>query len=198
MLAAAVLACTIGPTLASGPTVNAHAGLESSTPADGATVDALPAVVELIFNEVVGQPAQVAVTGPDGTPVTSGEIEVVDRAVRQPLLTTPATPGPYAVSFEVLSADGHAISGTIGFTLTAPAAAAVPAVSAVPANPAASPPVQAVPPSPSAAAASADPLVVGGLAAVLVAAVCGAALAVWNASREGGGGGGGVSPVDTT
>lgn len=118
----AVVAAFLGSFLATGVatagSAHAHAELASANPAQGSTVDRLPATVELRFTEAVGQPASVAVTGPGGATFTSAGPDVVDKVLTQPLEPGAETPaGAYTVSYRVTSADGHPISGTVQFTV---------------------------------------------------------------------------------
>jgi methionine-rich copper-binding protein CopC len=103
----------LGPTAT---TAWAHDSLESSAPAEGASVTA-PAAVTLEFGEAPqALGTQVAVTGPDGTSVTDGDPTVSGSTVTQQLATDlPA--GSYAVEWQVTSDDGHPVSGTFGFTV---------------------------------------------------------------------------------
>ncbi|MGA9277420.1 copper resistance CopC family protein [Ilumatobacter sp.] len=110
-------------TLTATATAQAHASLESSNPAEGSVVTVLPDVVELTFTEVVGLPADVAVTDPNGVSVGSGEVSVVDRAASQPIAVSDPQPGAYVIAYQVTSADGHPISGRLTFTLDAPSGA---------------------------------------------------------------------------
>jgi methionine-rich copper-binding protein CopC len=96
----------------------AHARLVSSSPAKGATLDRLPQAAELKFSEVVGQPAGLVVTGPDGKTMSTGKTAVVDSTLSRPLDTTGQAAGAYTMSYQATSADGHAISGTVTFTLS--------------------------------------------------------------------------------
>lgn len=108
---------------ATAPAASAHDFLIKSSPADGATVDRVPATVRLVFD----QPAQqigtkLVVTGPSG-PIQQGTPTLVDNEVRQ--ATTPGAPaGDYTVNWRVTSADGHPVSGTFSFTAKSPAAGA--------------------------------------------------------------------------
>ena len=116
--------------------VSAHAELESATPANGAMLAEAPALVELVFSENVGQPAALAVLGPDGDEVDGGELQVVDDTMRRTYDPSSFAPGVYTVSYQVTSADGHPVAGTLSFMLhgDGTAAAAVPVVPSVPSN----------------------------------------------------------------
>ena len=80
-LAALLLALALAPVAPA----SAHAALISSSPADGAVVDAVPDAVELTFSEVVATPAYVVVTGPDGRTVSEREPQIADTSVSQPM-----------------------------------------------------------------------------------------------------------------
>ena len=112
------------------PAASAHDALTAATPADGAAVETAPADVVLEFSGVVQElGARVEVTGPDGTAVSTGDPEVVDRTLTQAL--SPDLPaGTYTADWRVTSADGHPISGTTSFTVTTgdPAAGSAPPV----------------------------------------------------------------------
>lgn len=94
----------------------AHATLASSTPADGAMLDVVPDVVELVFTENVGKPAALVVLDASGAEVPSGELEVLDDTMHLPLLASDAA-GTFTISYQVTSADGHPIAGTLTFTV---------------------------------------------------------------------------------
>ena len=116
---AAVALCLVGP--AAAPAL-AHARLVSSTPADGATLAASPARIVLRFDEVVEtSSAQVAVTAPDGSAVSTGVAEVQDGVVSADVDALP-TAGDYTVGWRVVSADGHPVDGQVVFSATASAA----------------------------------------------------------------------------
>lgn len=100
------------------PLASAHADLESSSPSDDASLASPPQRVVLRFDTPV-DPAfsTVKVIGPDGRshweegkPATAGkrvttELRSLDEA------------GWYAVTYRVLTTDGHPVSGTVQFAL---------------------------------------------------------------------------------
>lgn len=93
----------------------AHSQLLGSDPADGATLATTDRVV-LTFNEAVNPDfVQVVVSGPDGELTLAGAT-VEGAVVTQPV--TPESSGEHTLTYRVVSADGHPISGRIGFTLT--------------------------------------------------------------------------------
>lgn len=123
-----LLALLLGTGLALGvallPTAAwAHAGLVDSDPRDGATLDALPGEVRLTFTEDINPPAYVVVRHADGTAVAEGEAQVEGPLVRQALAADPdGTGGAYTLAYSVVSADGHRVTGELGFTVAGDAA----------------------------------------------------------------------------
>jgi copper resistance protein C len=102
----------------------AHTELIASTPAADSSLAAAPAQLELTFDETVTLPSNaIEVIGPDnvtweiGTPTVSGPV------VRAPV-TANGPAGRYTLVYRVVSSDGDPVSGSVGFTLTAPASAA--------------------------------------------------------------------------
>ncbi|GAA1266714.1 copper resistance CopC family protein [Saccharothrix xinjiangensis] len=99
----------------------AHNVLISSDPKDGSSVAAGPAAITLTFDQPVtgGEGFNtISVTGPEGTRwEADGEPTIRDNVVTFPL--RPLGPAAeYAVSYRILSADGHPVSGSLKFTLT--------------------------------------------------------------------------------
>lgn len=98
----------------------AHNVLISSDPAKGASLAAGPAKVTLTFDQYVqnANVNQIAVVGPGGGQWAEGQVEVRDSVVSVPL--RPLGPaGEYKIGYRILSADGHAVTGEVPFTLTA-------------------------------------------------------------------------------
>jgi methionine-rich copper-binding protein CopC len=144
----------------------AHTRLQSSDPADGASVDTAPEHVALTFNEPMSPEfSTITVIGPDGTDYKDGAVTAEESTISTRLL--PLGPaGQYEIGYRVVSADGHPVTGSVSFTLTT----AGPGGAGAPAEPSAAPAA----PAPPAAAPSEDsgapvwPWVVG--AVVLVGA----------------------------
>ena len=140
--ASAVLVAAGTLVLAVPSTALAHDGLVTTSPAAGATVTEAPDSLELDFT---GEPLPlgtlVAVTGPDGALVSSGEAEIRGTTVVQPIDDDDAA-GTYRVQWRSTSSDGHPLSGTFDFTVTegdaAPAAAGISPAAADEADPGAS------------------------------------------------------------
>jgi methionine-rich copper-binding protein CopC len=99
-VAALVLLFTV---LLGAPAALAHASLQKSTPAAGASLAAPPAEVSLTFGEAVRLPASpIRVAGPDGAVWTVGKATVTDATVTAPVTATgPA--GPYTLTWQVIS-----------------------------------------------------------------------------------------------
>lgn len=114
----ALLAALLAPTLAF-----AHATLVGSWPADGAAVEEAPRSFRLEFNEPV------AVTGLRLS--GGGRTVQLDRmAANGARIEAEAPPGlsvgSYALSYRVVSEDGHPIAGAVSFAIGAPGAGPAP------------------------------------------------------------------------
>ena len=100
-------------------TAAAHTELKSSNPAAGVTLDAAPATVELTFTQPVqAEFAQVAVLDAAQAHFESGAASVAGEVVSQAVTALPA--GAYTVSWRVVAADGHPVTGTYAFSIAAP------------------------------------------------------------------------------
>jgi methionine-rich copper-binding protein CopC len=115
--------------------VSAHAELVSASPVNGAMLADPPNLVELVFSENVGKPAALAVLGSDGDEVDGGELQIVNDTMQRAYDPSSFAPGVYTVSYQVTSADGHPVSGTLSFMVhgdgsssSASSAAALPSV----------------------------------------------------------------------
>lgn len=97
----------------------AHAVLVSSSPGANAVLPSAPTEVVLTFSEPVREvPDKVRVIGPDGRRVDRGK-PVFEGAV----VTVPVDPGPagtYLVSYRVVSADSHPVSGGYTYSVGSP------------------------------------------------------------------------------
>ncbi|WP_416900855.1 copper resistance CopC/CopD family protein [Micromonospora echinospora] len=99
---------------------SAHAVLVSSSPASSAVVQSAPAEVVLTFSESVRQVTdKIRVIAPDGSRADRGG-PVFDGGV----VTVPVDPeggrGTYLVSYRVISADSHPVSGAFTYSVGAP------------------------------------------------------------------------------
>jgi hypothetical protein len=106
-------------------TASAHTALVSASPAEGSTVTEQPGQVVLTFNEAVqGQFAQLAVADANGSSHQTGEPQASGATVTQAVGELPD--GIYTVSFRVVSADGHPVTGSYQFSVAAAPAAPIP------------------------------------------------------------------------
>lgn len=102
--------------LGAGP-ASAHDAVESTSPADGASVPAPPQSVSLTLNKPpLALGTQVTVNDAAGTDWADGAVQIADNVASQKLKAG-APAGVYTVQWRVASADGHPIEGTFGFTV---------------------------------------------------------------------------------
>ncbi len=102
--------------LGAGP-ASAHTALVGSDPENGATMTSSPASIALDFNENIGSSPQVAVVAPDGSAVEVTNIQAVDRQVTADVADV-GQRGTYALSYRVVSADGHPVTATVKYEVT--------------------------------------------------------------------------------
>ncbi|MGH3730539.1 MAG: copper resistance protein CopC [Micromonosporaceae bacterium] len=105
----------------------AHAALLGSSPANGAVVEDAPSVVTLRFSEPVEPvPGQVRILAPDGGRADNGEPRASGGEVRI-TMRDGAPKGTYLVTFRVVSADGHPVTGGFTFSVGEPSKSPPPA-----------------------------------------------------------------------
>lgn len=131
---------TVGGLLVLAAPASAHAELESSSPADGASLSTAPTQIKLTFSEAVTLQADpVTVTGPGGEKWLVGT-----PSIAGPVVTVPVTPsgpaGAYTLTYKSVADDGDKQTGTVHFTLTAPASPSTSAAPTTSASPAAQTP----------------------------------------------------------
>ncbi len=113
-LAAATCVASLGAATALG-----HTGVESSTPRSGAVLQRTPAKMTIVFEAPVARVGRVTAT-------RNGDGNLVKRAYVSPrdaarVIVELKRPGPrkragaYRVSWRVTGADGHGVSGVIGY-----------------------------------------------------------------------------------
>jgi methionine-rich copper-binding protein CopC len=102
----------------------AHSTLISSLPKNGAVLKALPRVVTMTFNEqllvIAGkQPNTLRITSPTGESIAAGLVKVSGNSLSISVDSGQAKKiaGRYKVSYRVVSADGHVISGGYHFSI---------------------------------------------------------------------------------
>lgn len=134
-LVAATLLALLVALLAAPSAADAHAVLTRATPGPGAELDAVPAQVELVFNEPVAVGEQgLRVFDGEGARVDDGPAETADASIVAVDLPTDLPDGAYVAAYRVVSADDHPIAGTVAFTVGDAAAlddAAVEAIAGV-------------------------------------------------------------------
>ncbi|MCZ7376574.1 copper resistance CopC/CopD family protein [Micromonospora sp. WMMC250] len=117
---AAGLLVTVGALLiAPATSASAHAVLQSSSPAASSVVPSGPSEVVLTFSESVRKvPGKIRIIAPDGSRADRGE-----PAFDNTVVTIPVSPdagrGTYLVSFRVISADSHPVSGAFTYSVGA-------------------------------------------------------------------------------
>ncbi|MEV5720552.1 copper resistance CopC family protein [Amycolatopsis mediterranei] len=101
---------------------DAHTELQSSDPAEGATLAAAPTSIKLTSGEAVTVPKEpIQVSGPDGAKWVVGTVSLAGPVVNVPVQASgPA--GAYTVSYTVIADDGDKVTGAVHFTLAASAA----------------------------------------------------------------------------
>jgi len=204
LLGAAVAASVllVSPFALAAP-ASAHDELVATDPADGSSLPEAPDAVTLTFGEeVVELGTAVVVVDSAGVKLADGDL-VVDGAVITRPIKAPTAAGEVTVSYRVVSADGHPVTGRFSFTVEAVAPSASPSESEsesetasepASATPSASEPSASATSEPAASpsttpvsseqSGSALPWVLGGLA---VLALAGAAVAAARGRRAGSG-----------
>ncbi|WP_324276410.1 copper resistance CopC family protein [Blastococcus brunescens] len=115
-LLVALVAVWLGSVATAAPAA-AHATLVSTDPGEGARLDAVPSEVTLEFSEGVSLGAGYArVLGADGERVDTGAAAVDGRVLTIPLRADLPDDG-YLVTYRVVSADSHPISGAYSFVV---------------------------------------------------------------------------------
>lgn len=105
-------------TLFVAPTAAAHNVLVGSTPEDGSTITDQPGTIELVFDQAVQEQfAQVTIFDAEETAYETGEPVATANIVTQEVGDLPD--GEYTISFRIVSADGHPVTGTLTFTMAA-------------------------------------------------------------------------------
>ncbi|MDQ0338487.1 LPXTG-motif cell wall-anchored protein [Caldalkalibacillus uzonensis] len=107
-----------GLSLFYGPPVKAHTYLESSTPADGETVEEEIQSVELTFDTQVQDVIKVEIISDANNVI---DIDKLQYDGRQVIAFLPHTldNGHYTVNWEIVSEDGHITNGAFSFTVEA-------------------------------------------------------------------------------
>ncbi len=106
-----------------GGPASAHAELVETDPAEGSVVETAPETVTLTFNEPVRLTSQeIAVYDAQGEPVAASAGSSGTEVTVQITDASDLADGTYVVAWNVLSGDGHPISGALRFSVGAPSA----------------------------------------------------------------------------
>jgi copper resistance protein C len=147
--AAGALALVVLPLSLASP-ASAHDELVSTLPADGASVADAPTEVSLTFGEEAQKlGTSVVVIDAAGKRLGDGPV-VVDGPLVTQAITPPTVAGKVRVAYRVVSVDGHPVTGTFSFTVSAVSSPSQSA-SESPSDPA------SASPSPSASPTTAEP-----------------------------------------
>jgi copper transport protein len=120
---ASYLAAVLVTALAVVPTASAHAILLSTTPANDSVVQAAPKSVALRFNEQVESAfGSVRIYDPQAKRVDNGRITRPDGKTVESGIGSPLADGTYTVTWRVVSADSHPVSGAFIFHVGHPSA----------------------------------------------------------------------------
>ncbi|MET0451773.1 MAG: copper resistance CopC family protein [Mycobacterium sp.] len=126
-----------------GGIATAHTGLASSDPAKDATVTGSPDAIVLTFTEDINPSfAHIVVSSADGRNWVSGSPRVEGSRLTASVAADRPGNGEYTVGYRVVSADGHPVTGSFGFTIagvldepSAPSPSSPAATSTAPAAP---------------------------------------------------------------
>lgn len=112
----------LGAFVASISIASAHTGLRASTPANQATVDTPPAEINLVFT---GPVRLVKVELVSAGEVVPTEFKPAAEAVAEYVIATPSVKsGNYTVNWAAIGADGHTVSNSFSFVVSANASTA--------------------------------------------------------------------------
>jgi copper transport protein len=123
MMRALIFATLLLASLATNQAALAHAVLLETSPANGAILKTAPREVVLRFNETVA-PIALTLVGRDGPVVIPPESIAVRDTMLHAVLPHQLPTGSYIVSYRVVSADSHPVSGAFLFAVGAPSRAA--------------------------------------------------------------------------
>ncbi|MGW2421245.1 copper resistance CopC/CopD family protein [Streptomyces sp. NPDC001709] len=110
-----------GALLAGAGPASAHAALTGSDPAQGVVVKQAPSQVALTFSEKVAMnDDSLRVLDPRGKPVQTGKPANLSGTTYAVRLKSGLGKGTYTVTYQVVSADSHPVSGAYTFSIGAP------------------------------------------------------------------------------
>ncbi|WP_405885632.1 copper resistance protein CopC [Streptomyces sp. NBC_01136] len=115
-----------GAVLAGAAPVSAHAALTGSDPQQGAVVKQAPAQISLTFSEKVAMSdGSVRVLDPKGERVDTGKASDLGGTTYGVKLHSGLPDGTFTVTYQVVSADSHPVSGAFTFSIGAPSQTSV-------------------------------------------------------------------------
>ncbi len=121
-----LLLAITGALLAGAAPVSAHAALTGSDPQQGAVVDEAPTQVSLTFSEQVAMSdGSVRVLDPKGKQVDTGKTSGLGGNTYAVTLHAGLPDGTFTVTYQVVSADSHPVSGAFTFSVGAPSKTSV-------------------------------------------------------------------------
>ena len=116
----------IGVLMAGAAPASAHAALTGSDPRQGAVVDKAPAQVSLTFSEKVAlSDGSLQVLDPKGKRVDTGKTTSNGGTTYGVKLHAGLPDGTFTVTYQVVSADSHPVSGAFTFSIGAPSQTSV-------------------------------------------------------------------------
>ncbi|MFG2362907.1 copper resistance CopC/CopD family protein [Streptomyces mirabilis] len=121
-----LLLAVIGAVLAGAAPASAHAALTGSDPQQGAVVSQAPTQVSLTFSEKVAMSdGSVRVLDPKGKRVDTGKATDLGGTTYGVKLHSGLPDGTFTVTYQVVSADSHPVSGAFTFSVGAPSQTSV-------------------------------------------------------------------------
>ncbi|WP_107463155.1 copper resistance CopC/CopD family protein [Streptomyces sp. MA5143a] len=122
-----LLITTVAAVLAGAVPVAAHAALTGSDPQQGSVVQEAPSQISLTFSEKVAtSDGSVRVYDPKGKQVDTGDIADLGGNSYGVKLRPGQPDGTFTVTYQVVSADSHPVSGAFTFSVGAPSKTTVP------------------------------------------------------------------------
>ena len=111
----------VGVVMTSLSAAQGHSSLVSSTPRNGAVVKTFPTTLSLTFNEEILQlagkePSRVQLFSPSQRRISLGKTTIVREVLTAAVIGAKRENGRYRLSYRVVSADGHVITGALTFT----------------------------------------------------------------------------------
>ncbi|WP_257234420.1 copper resistance CopC/CopD family protein [Streptomyces sp. JV178] len=122
-----LLVATVAAVLAGAVPVSAHAALTGSDPQQGSVVQEAPSQISLTFSEKVAtSDGSVRVYDPKGKQVDTGDVADLGGNSYGVKLRPGQPDGTFTVTYQVVSADSHPVSGAFTFSVGAPSKTTVP------------------------------------------------------------------------